>query len=205
MEVEEQVVQWLKDGRDDAQDIVDLPWIVKKQSEHFYIAEHPKMPFILNILFSEGFVHLMVPFGVETIVLPLEERLKIYHTMLVLNDRINLLKFTLSGINDEVVLRVDLDKKTLGKAEFNDALVALLIGMNELVKALGLEEDFAKAVFERVVLMILERLESGATREELIKFLIVKVGMPKEEAEKFIDDILKSQGLSKESADVGYF
>lgn len=204
--MEEQVIQWLEEGRDDAQDIVDLPWIVKKQGEHFYIAEYPKMPFVLNILFSEGFVHLIVPFGIETTALSLEERLKIYHTMLVLNDKINLLKFTLSGINDEIVLRVDLDEKTLGKAEFNDALTALLIGTNELVKALGLEEDFAEAVFERVVLMILERLEKGATRGELIKFLVVKVGMSKDEAEKFIDEILKSQEASKKkSIDIGYF
>ncbi|ALM76070.1 hypothetical protein [Thermococcus barophilus] len=203
--MEEQVIQWLREGRDDAQDIVDLPWNVKKIEEHFYIAEYPKMPFVLNILFSEEFVHLMVPFGLETTALPLAERLKIYHAMLVLNDKINLLKFTLSGINDEIILRVDLDRKTLGKAEFNDALTALLIGINELVRALKVEEDFAQAVFERIVLMLIDRIQRGATRDDLIKFLVVKVGMSKEEAEKFIDEILRSQGISKKKGiDIGY-
>lgn len=204
--MEERVIQWLKEGRDDAKDIVDLPWNVRKVKEHFYIAEYPKMPFVLNIMFSEEFVYLMVPFGMETTALPLEERLKIYHAMLVLNDKINLLKFTLSGINDEIVLRVDLDRKTLGKAEFNDALTALLIGINELVRALKMEEDFAQAIFERIVMMLMDRIQHGATREDLIKFLIVKVGMPKEEAEKFIDNILESQGISKKKGiDIGYF
>jgi len=202
--VEEQVLKWLKEGRDDAEDIVDFPWNVKKQSEHVYLAEYPKIPFVLNVVFTEGFVHLIVPFGLETVSLEPSERLKLYHTLLLLNDKINLLKFTLSGFNEEIVLRVDLDRKSLGKEEFNDALTSLLIGVNELVKALGLEKDFARSIFERVALMIIERLQRGATKKDLVKFLVVKVGMKREEAEAFIDEIIKAQKEEERKSSIGY-
>jgi len=187
-----QVLEWLKAGNDDAEDIVDLPWNVKQVGENHYVAEHPKIPFSLNVLFMDGFVRLAVPSGIETIAMRLEEKVKTYHTLLVLNERMNLLKFTLSGMNDEITLRVDLDEKSLGKDEFNDALTALLVGMNVLVDSLGLTQEFQEMVFERLALMVIERLQSGASEKEIIDFLTKKVGMKREEAEALLTDIKKA-------------
>lgn len=200
--LETQIIGWLREGRDDARDIADLPWTVTRTGPTHYLAQYPKMPFVLNLIFGEGFVYLLVPLGVETLALSNDERLKIYHTLLRLNDKVNLLKFTLSGMNDEIVLRVDLDKKTLGKGEFNDALTVLLIGVNEVVRALGLEEDFARSIFEHVIGMIVERIEKGATKGELLKFLTVKVGMSRKDAEALLDQIFEA--VKSGEQDVGY-
>ncbi len=199
--IEDTVLGWLRAGRDDAEDPVDLPWSVKEVGKGQYVAEHPKVPFLLNVLFPDGFVRLAVPSGIETIAMNLEERVKTYHALLVLNERLNLIKFTLSGVNDEVTLRVDLDEKTLGKDEFNDALTALLVGMGVLMDTLGLSEQFNEAIFERIALMVLERIKKGASEEEIVKFLTQKVGMKPEEAEALLNEIKKSM----KEEDRGYF
>lgn len=200
----EDVLEWLRAGRDDAEDIVDLPWTIKQVNEGHYVAEHPKMPVILNVLLSGDFVRLVVSTGIETATLPLEERLKIYRILLLLNERVNLMKFSLSGMNEEVTLRVDLDLKSLGKGEFNDALTALLVGLNEMVDALGIAEEFQEAVFERIAAMILERLSKGATHDEIISFLVMKVGLSEEDAEALLSEIERSlKGSQDENR--GYF
>ena len=198
----EAILEWLRTGRDEAEDIVDLPWEIKKVGENQYIAEHPKIPFLLNVIFADGFIRLAVPSGIETIAMRLEERLKTYHTLLVLNERMNLLKFTLSGMNDEIILRVDLDEKSLGKEEFNDALTALLVGMNVLMDSLGLTEEFQEAIFERLSMMIIERLQKGMSEAEIMDFLVKKVGMTKEEAKALLKEIKKAMSGEDER---GYF
>lgn len=202
MVVPVEVLKWLEEGHDNARDIVDLPWKVTKKAEGIYLAEYPKIPFVLNIVITDEFVHLIVPLGLETVALELPERLKVYHTLLLLNDRLNLIKFCITGMNEEITLRVDLDRKTLGKGEFNDALTSLLIGLNQVIVALGLEEEFARAVFERVAMMVLERLEKGAKKEEILNFLVVKVGMDPRDAEEFLEKIIETKSPKE---DIGYF
>ncbi len=205
-EIETKVLEWLRNGNDTAQDIVDLPWSVKEVQPNTYVAEHPRMPFSLMVMFSEGFIHLIVPLGLETFSMTKEDKLRVYHTLLRLNDQVHMMKFTLAGMNDDVYLRVDLDKKTLGKDEFNDALTALLIGLLSSVSALGLEEAFAQEVFDRIVGMVVERMQKGASREELMRFLTVKVGMPVEDAKTLLDQVFEAKrSMGGEEPDVGYF
>ncbi len=204
-DVESKVIEWLKSGTDSAKDIVDLPWTLRELRPRTYLAEHPRMPFSLMVVFSEDFVHLLVPLGLETLSMSTEERLKVYHTLLRLNDGVNMMKFTLSGMNDDVYLRVDLDKSTLGKEEFNNALTALLIGLMSAVSELGLEESFAQEVFDRIVGMVVERMQKGASREELMRFLTVKVGMSEKDASALLGQILQAMNSQDSGENVGYF
>ncbi|NJE61871.1 YbjN domain-containing protein [Thermococcus sp. 21S7] len=205
-DIETRVLEWLKTGNDKAEDIVDLPWSIRKVGLDIYVAEHPRMPFSLLVTFSEEFIHLLVPLGLETFSMAKDEKLKVYHTLLRLNDQVNLMKFTLSGMDDDVYLRVDLDKKTLGKDEFNDALAALLVGLMSAVSALGLEEAFAKEIFDRIVGMVLERVERGASRDELMRFLTVKVGMSVEDAKNLLNEVFAAKKeIDEQGKDVGYF
>jgi len=190
VETPETLLNWLRSGRDDANDIVDLPWEVRAVEPNLYIAEHPRMPFSLMLSFEEGFVRLLAPLGLETYTLSNDDKLKIYHALLRLNAEVKLMKFILAGMNDDVYLAVDLDLKSLGKDEFNDALSALLWGLLSAVSALNLEESFQRALEERVLAMVYERLQKGATKDDLLAFLTVKVGMPREEAEKLLQRIL---------------
>ncbi|WP_297463955.1 DNA-binding protein [Thermococcus sp.] len=201
-DVKAKVLEWLRSGSDTARDIVDLPWNVREIQPNTYVAEHPRMPFSLLVTFSEDFVYLTVPLGMETFSMTKDEKLRVYHALLLLNGKVNLMKFFLAGMNDDVYLRVDLDRKTLGKGEFNDALTSLLIGLLSAVSALGLEEEFAQEVFDRIVGMVFERLQKGASRDELLRFLTVRVGMSPEDARALLDRVLQS---SDQGDDVGYF
>ncbi|NJE05496.1 DNA-binding protein [Thermococcus sp. M36] len=204
-DIESSVLQWLREGDDSAEDIVDLPWAVREVHPGTYLAEHPRMPFSLIVTFSDEFVHLVVPLGLETFPMMKDEKLKVYHTLLRLNDRVNLMKFALAGMNDDVYLRVDLDKKALGKEEFNDALSALLVGLLSAVSELGLEDEFEREVFDRIVAMVLDRLQKGATREELLRFLTVKVGMDEKDALGLLEEIMAiKKEIEGEDRDIGY-
>ncbi|NJE30105.1 DNA-binding protein [Thermococcus sp. 18S1] len=196
-DIEAQVLEWLRSGSEDAEDIVDLPWNVSEIGEATYVAEHPKMPFTLVVAFSDEFVHLVIPTSLETYGMDEADKLYVYHTLLELNDRIHMMKFSLGRPNDVVNIRVDLDKKTLGKEEFNDALTALAIGLLSGVEALGLEEEFVERVFDRILYMLLERIEKGYTYEQLMEFLTVKVGLDEAGARRLLDSVLEAtQGKS---------
>ncbi|WP_297480729.1 DNA-binding protein [Thermococcus sp.] len=183
----------MRSGNDEANDIIDLPWAVKQLEPNLYAAEHQRMPFTLLVSFGDGFIRLLVPMGLETFSMTKDEKLKVYHALLKLNAEINLMKFILMGMNDDVYLAVDLDSSTLGKKEFNDALSALLFGLLSAVSSLGLENEFENLLRECVLAMVYERLRKGASREELLEFLISKVGMPREEARALLSEVLPEE------------
>ncbi len=186
-----QIAQWLKEGRDDAEDLVDLPWKVEIE-DGVLEAQHPKIPFILYVREDENFIRLRVYTGIETALWNQEERLNITRTLLILNANVDLLKYVLEGLNEEVVLRIDLDKSSFEKKVFEDALVALLTGLYLMVRALKMEEEFSQQLLERVIGMVRERMEAGATRMDIINFLTQTVGLNKNEAEEIVDEIMKS-------------
>lgn len=74
----------------------------------------------------DGFVWLVVLSGIEIIVMRFEEKVKVYYMFFILNECMNFFKFMFSGMNDEVIFRVDLDEKSFGKDEFNDVLIVFL-------------------------------------------------------------------------------
>ncbi len=186
-----QIAQWLKEGRDDAEDLVDLPWKVEIEDGTLE-AQHPKIPFILYVREDENFIRLRVYTGIETALWNQEERLNITRTLLILNANVDLLKYVLEGLNEEVVLRIDLDKSSFKKKVFEDALVALLTGLYLMVRALKMEEEFSQQLLERVIGMVRERMEAGATRTDIINFLTQTVGLKRNEAEEIVDEIMKS-------------
>ncbi len=186
-----QIAQWLEEGRDDAEDLVDLPWKVEFE-DGVLEAQHPKIPFILYVREDENFIRLRVYTGIETALWNQEERLNITRTLLILNANVDLLKYVLEGLNEEVVLRIDLDKSSFEKKVFEDALVALLTGLYLMVRALKMEEEFSQQLLERVIGMVRERMEAGATRIDIINFLTQTVGLNRNEAEEIVDEIMKS-------------
>ena len=187
--IEAKVLSWLMEGDDNAKDIVDLPWKVDEVEKDIYLAEHPSVPMHLIVMFSENFVHLVVPTSIETGNLSDEEKLEIYRKLLTLNEGVHMMKFSISGENAQIRLRVDLDKSTLGKEEFNNALVALVIGVLAGVMALGIEEEFARKVLARIAIMLMDKMEKGATEEELLHFLTVTVGMDIRDAKDFLEQV----------------
>ncbi|EDY35891.1 hypothetical protein ABOONEI_1090 [Aciduliprofundum boonei T469] len=185
------IEKWLKEGTEDAQDLVDLPWNVEREGNAL-VAQHPKIPFILNVMEDENFIRLRVYTGIETAIEELKERLRIIRALMILNGGVDYLKFALEGINEEVVLQVDLGKKYFNKGMFEDSIASILTGMYMMVKALDMEEEFRDELFARLVGMVKERLNEGASRDDLIKFLTKRVGLNKKDAEQVVDEIMKS-------------
>jgi len=190
--VEANVLQWLTAGNDDAVDIVDLPWKVEELDIGVYYAEHPSVPMHLMVAFSDNFVHLIVPTTIETADMSDEEKLRIYETLMWLNDKVHMMKYSIGGEKKNIRLRVDLDKSTLGKEEFNNALVALVIGVIVGVKALGIEMEFMQKVLQRLIDMLVYRIENGATEEELMNFLTKTVGMDVRDARDLLDAVTQA-------------
>ena len=190
--IEAQVLAWLTAGEEGAADIVDLPWKVEEIEKDVYVAEHSSIPFTLVVMFTERYVKLAVPTNLRVNEFDLNDRLFIYETLMMLNDKINLMKYSVGGDDNQVRIRVDLDKSSLGKEEFNNALSSLVIGLLVGVSALGLEEEFLQRVLTRIVDMLVYRIEQGSTEEELMYFLTVEVGMGEEEASELLEAVLKS-------------
>ncbi len=196
--VEANVLQWLTSGEEGAADIVDLPWSVEEIDMGVYMAEHPSVPMKLMVKFTEGFVHLIVPTTIYTGAMTEEEKLAIYQALLELNEVIYMMKFTIAGPEGQIRLRIDLDKETLGKEEFNDALTTLVIGVFAGVSALGIEKEFLDKIMARIVEMLVDRIEKGASDEELTEFLKERVGMDEISAKVLLDAVLASLGMEPE-------
>jgi len=190
--VEANVLQWLTAGEEGALDIVDLPWKVEEIERDVYVAEHPSIPFTLLVMFTDRYVKLIVPTNLRVNEFDLNDRLFIYETLMMLNDKINMMKYSIGGDDNQVRIRVDLDKSSLGKEEFNNALTSLVIGLLVGVSALGLEEEFLQRVLARIVDMLVYRIESGATEQELMDFLTLEVGMGEDEAKELLGAVLKA-------------
>ncbi len=190
--IEAKVLSWLTEGKDDSPDIVDLPWKVDEIEMGVYYAEYPSVPMRLLVMFSKGFVHLIVPTTIEMEGMSDEEKLQIYETLMWLNDKVHMMKYSIGGENKQIRLRVDLDKSMLGKEEFNNALTALVIGVLVGVKALRIEEEFIQKVLSRIIMMLVYRIENGATEEELMDFLTNTVGMDVRDARDLLDAVLSA-------------
>ncbi|MEM4312718.1 MAG: DNA-binding protein, partial [Thermoplasmata archaeon] len=116
MNIKDEIKKWLTSGSDSKEDVLDMVWSLK-ENNNLIIAEHPKIPFVLYIFIDEKFVRLMANTEVDTALLDPTERLDIYRKLLILNDRVNLVKYVISGTDEEIVLKADLDQGTFSKDE----------------------------------------------------------------------------------------
>ncbi|MGC8496955.1 MAG: DNA-binding protein [Thermoplasmata archaeon] len=187
----EEITQWLTSGSDKSEDPIDLIWNIREENGTL-IADHPKVPFSLYISIDTHFVRMSVFTGLNTALLDPVQRLDISRKLLFLNDRIDLVKYVIRGINEEIVLRSELDLIAIAKKEFDDVLTGLITALFLMIKEFKLEEQFNKELSERVILMIKERMEKGATKQDLLDFLVNKVGMDSNSADKLLNEIIKS-------------
>ncbi|MEM1724759.1 MAG: DNA-binding protein [Thermoplasmata archaeon] len=197
MNIKDEIKKWLTSGSDSKEDVLDMVWSLK-ENNNLIIAEHPKIPFVLYIFIDEKFVRLMANTEVDTALLDPTERLDIYRKLLILNDRVNLVKYVISGTDEEIVLKADLDQGTFSKDEFKEAIEGIITSLYLMIKELNLEEEFNKMVNDRIVSMIQEKIKEGATESDLLLFLTKKVGLDKDSARKILDEIVKKEDYSEE-------
>ena len=186
----EKVIGWLEE-ENGGKRLVNQKWeVTPLEGTDVIMATTDGLPFSIGIEVTDRFVNLVIYTGIETAVLPNQERLKLYRDILLLNNENQMMKFLLAGREETIGIRVDLDIMTLGKMEFNDALSSLVVGVLVGVFALGLEDEFVQKVMERIVLMLVERIQEGQSEEDLMRFLTEKVGMDVRDARNLLDEVL---------------
>ena len=188
-ELGDEILKWFSDGTDDAKRLINLKWDIKKADEVVYLT-NGKVPFVLMLSADNGTVHVTVDTGVETAVLELRNRLSIYRTLLIINRRVELVKFMLDGLNENVFARVDLERSVLTKDIMDEALNVLLSSLYYAIKALKLEEQFSTQIMERITMMIQDIQREGKSRDEIETYLVSKAGIEEDEARKLIEQTL---------------
>ena len=189
---QQEVLSWLSGGDEKAGNLVDVPWKIQ-QFQKYAILENDKVPFSVYLIFENDIMRIFLKTGIETAVLENQERLSIYRTLLLLNRQLDLVKFMLDGMNEEVVSRVDLELDVLSKNELNVGLSTLLSSLYLMVKALKLEDEFQAGVVERMVLMVKDMLKQGKSKDEIKEYLTEKMGLTADQAQSVIDQIVGSQ------------
>ncbi len=195
MEWAEKFADWFRRGKEESETLLGIPWDVETEQEgeqKVIIASHPKIPFNIVVYVSEDFANLYIDAGISTDVMDATERMRIYKKLLHINTDLNLMKAGLVSDEDRVVAAVDLDLASLNREEFNDALTLLITGATRIVEELDLGEELAQSMLEKQVEMIVARLQSGESREDILNFLIHRVGLERENAEEFLDGIKKA-------------
>jgi len=183
--------KWMSGDDPDSDMLIDSEdWNIQTIKEKgIMMITHETVSLDINITIKETFAELTVYTGIETAIMKQEHRLKLYRDLLLMNNETALMKFTLKGREEEIAVRTDLDLSTLGKKEFNNAVVSLLIGMDGLKEVLGVKEDDNKV--EAAVNFIIVALEKGWTKEKIIRNLITHLGISEEDAIRVVTDVIR--------------
>jgi hypothetical protein len=197
----EDVLGWLGGKDESTGNLVDIPWQIKKY-ENNLVLENEKVPFSIFLVFEQGFVRIFLKTGVETAVLENQQRLAVYRVLLLLNRQLDLVKFMLEGMQEEVITRVDLELSSLTKDELNEGMSMLLSSIYIMVKSLKMEEQFQARITERMLMMVQDMINSGKSKDEILKYLVDKIGLSKSESDNIISQLT---GEAKENQSGGMY
>jgi hypothetical protein len=197
MQWTEIISTWLKEGEDGADKLLDYPWDIEIKpvegpiEREVVIATHPKIPFNVEVVVSKHFTNLVINPLIPTDALPAEDRMRLYKKLLHLNTDINLMKAGLVGYDDQPIIQADLDLESISKHEFNDALTLLIVGAQNLINILGLQEKVQNFMVERFRQFVALKLESGETEDDILDFLINRGGLEKDVAKELYKQVTK--------------
>jgi len=211
MEWTEKFARWFQTGKEDSDTLLGIPWDVEIKTpddEHeLIVSSHPKIPFNIEVYVTKNFASLYIDPGVPTDAMDVSDRMSIYKKLLHINTDLNLMKAGLVGNEDRVVIAVDLDLASLSKKEFNDALTSLIIGGERMVDAMGLAKELSEYMIEKHATMVLNKFAMGDSEDDVMDFLLYRVGLEKEYAEDFLtkikDNMKKNEGQKASSSSPG--
>ncbi len=189
----ELVAKWLREGRDDARLIVDLPWTVEVK-EGVLEASYPRFPFKVRILRRGDVLTLFVDPGLVLYTLSMEEKLLSFKRLLALNSELALVRTSVAGEDERVLLVADLEVKALKKSVFNDLLNNLLSYVVTVYHRLGREGELDELYYRHIIGIIEGLMERGMTGDEVVDYLTVKIGLPRHVAEGVVKEIYRRRG-----------
>ena len=199
------IIEWLRTGSPNAKKPVDWDWdveIIEKDDDHVLIeAFHPKayLKLVISVKYDQYLIKMAVNPLYPTKFLDNREKVVLYYSLLKANLEIPLAKVSLYGEDDEVLFLVDLDARTLGKEEFNHALESLYYSVLGFAESLKIQDEVMSKYYENVLEALRDRLAKGETPEQLVEYLVAKVGLPRDKAVGLVREILYSLEKEKES------
>ncbi len=207
----ETIKEWLEEGKDNPDTLVDLKWAIieeKKEQERLVSlrASHPSLPINLLILLltpqrlaKAGVIQtirLVIETDIPTVDLDPQEKLFVYRDLLS-SSRLPLVKFYIYGEHHFIGIAVDLDLKSLSKAEFNDALAMLMAAYLYLRKNEAFTRYLRREELMMLAKLVVNYIRKGASKEEIIEYL-VESGVERGQAEEIVDSIYKLSGESEQ-------
>ncbi len=190
-EWKDKIVEWLKEEKPSGK-FIDEHWEVKINDD-VVIAESVKQPVKIGFLFQDNFVRLFITGILPTATMENNERLRIYRLLLLWNNKWNMVKFSLSGDEDEITIAVDLDLISLSKEEFNDALTLALYAMYDIIEKFGLQDIYTNTYIDKIVKLIEEKEEEGKSRKEIAAYLSSVFNVDEDLARKIVDEVLSKE------------
>jgi len=188
-----EIKSWLENGTDDSKSLVGMKWQIE-EGENYMILMNEKLPFMIYMAYFDNYIEIFLKTGIETAVMENQPRLATYRSLLILNKQIDLVKFMIDGINEEIVLRADFETSSFTREALEDALNILLSSIYVLVRTLKLEDQFNQIIAERMIMMVQQMLEQGKSTEEVKNYLITKAGLSKDEADQVMNRFVGKKG-----------
>jgi hypothetical protein len=204
MEWTEKFKQWLEEGEEGAEKILQYPWDVEVKEiegdtpKDLIIASHPKIPFNVEVVVGKHFANLVINPIIPTDAMDATERMRIYKKLLHLNTDLNLMKAGLIGYDDNPVIQVDLDLESLNELEFNDALTLVIVGAHNMIKILGLAEEMQEFMLQRFKAIVAQKVEDGENTDSILDFLINRGGLDQGSAQAIVDLTIKEMAHTVE-------
>ncbi len=195
------IKDWLEDGEDLAENIIDIPWEVEVSEGEITDAlfcSHPSTPFDIMIIISKEFAALYLNTRISTDTYDNIEKMRFYKKLLKKNLDFNLAKTAISSDTDDVVVCVDLDLSSLGKTEFNNALDFILYASTEVFIIFDLKNELYEWFYSQIKADCTAMYEEGKKKGDISEYLMNKVGWEKENAQELAEELIAE--LEKEAS-----
>ena len=192
----ETLKSWLTEGVERPERLEHVRFVVLEERRsdgklEAFKATSPSIPVTLSVadLGSSPIpaYRVSIETSVATVDMEAERKLRVYRALLLLS-KLPLVKVYLYTEEHAIALAVDLDKRSLGRREFNDAIAALAIAYSLLVRELGLEEEASAEALRNLQLLAAAQLREGRSRGE-VEEVLVKAGLPRELADKIVESV----------------
>ena len=190
------IEKWLKEGTDDAKNIIDLPWNVQREEDKendaiVLVAKHLRFPMPIVFRIDDYNTTVMLEIDYATDSMDPKQRMEIYRNLLKINTELPYIKVGLIGDDLYVILVGEIETKIVDHDVLNNYMEIVVNGLYKVASSLGLEEDLIQLTMENIVSFVDEKRKSGMKKEEIENYLAKKLGMPKNEVSSIIDKIYK--------------
>ncbi|NPA74546.1 MAG: hypothetical protein GXO25_00495 [Euryarchaeota archaeon] len=203
----ELIEKWLREGSDDAKNIIDLPWKIEKTIDQesgaiSLVATHLRFPLPIIFRVDDYNTTVIVNLGVGTDSMDVRDRMEIYRDLLRINTQIPYAKIGLVGDDLDVVIYEEIETCLVQHDILNNYMEILINGLFNVAKTLGLEQELVQLTIDNIVSFIENKKNAGMSREEIEKYLMKKLAIPFQSAKQLVDQVYKDSEKSSTPDDI---